>query len=166
MQDHHQLQPFSMSSPAPVTWQPQFPSHVYPNISSNIPTSMKRGRVHSEKSSVSLPSLTCDTSTQPVMQMMTNCGRSSSSQVPMSGTPKKARSNNYQVPHSIKPSLLTAMGTLAGGTSDRNGVQGSAGASVPMRRRLSGGHLDQYTMGGHDKTFDTDSDRPRRMSFG
>ena len=84
----------------------------------------------------------------------------------MSGTPKKARSKNYQVPHSIKPSLLTAMGTLAGGTSNRNGSQGSAGASVPMRRRLSGGHLDQYTMGGLDKSFDTDSDRPRRMSFG
>jgi hypothetical protein len=164
MQDHHQLQPFSMSSPAPVTWQQQFPSLVYPNSSSNIPTSMKRGRVYSEESSVSLPSLTCDTSTQRVMQMMTSCG-GSSSQVPISGTPKKARSNNYRVPHSIKPSLLTAMGTLAGGMSNRNGLQGSVVASVPMRRRLSGGHLDQY-IGGHDTTFDTDSNRPRSMSFG
>jgi hypothetical protein len=124
---------------------------------------MKRGRVLSEESSASLPSLTCDTATQHVIQVSDCSG--SSSQEPASVTPKKkSRSNNYRAPHTVKPSLLTAIGTLAGGNSNKNGFQGSAAASVPMRRRLSGGHLDQY-VGGHDKNFDTDPNRPRSMSF-
>ena len=159
-QDHHQLQPFSMSSPAPLKWQQ---SHVYTGNSSTGSSSMKRGRVCSEESPVSLPSSTyATTATRPVIQM-TNCDESSS-EAPISGTPKKRRSNNYQAPHTVKPSVLTAMGTLAGGSSNKNGVNGSFAASVPIRRRLSGGHLDQF-IGGHDKSFDTDPNRPRSMSF-
>lgn len=159
MQDYHQLQPISMPSPAPVTWQQQFPSHDCPSSSSNNSSSMKRGRVCSEESSGSLTSLTCETATQPVTQTINSGG---SSHVPIAT--KKARSNNYRVPHSVKPSLLTAMGTLAYGSSNKKVFKDFVAASVPTRRRLSGGHLDQY-VGGHEKTFDSDPNLPRSMSF-
>ena len=161
-QDRHQLQPFSMSPPTPVEWEQQYTSRVYPATSSNASSSMKRSRVCSEESSVSLPSLTCDTATQSVIQITNYC--ESSSQAPISVTPKKARSNNYHAPRFIKPSILTAMGTLAGGSINKTGIQGSFASSVPLRRRLSGGHLDQF-VGGHDKTVDTDPNRARSMSF-
>jgi len=122
---------------------------------------MKRGRVCSEESSASFSSSTCGALTQPIFQM---ANRESSSPSSISATPKKARSNNYEVPRSVKPSVLTAMGTLAGGNSTNNGVQGSLYSSVPMRRRLSGGHIDKY-IGEHDNNMDTDTNRPRSMSF-
>ena len=141
------LQSFSMPSLAPVTRERSHSSQICPTNSANISSTMKRGRVCSEESSVSLHSLTRETSIQPGDDM---------GKVPNSITPKKARSNNYQVPRSVKPSLLTALGTLAGGSSET--------ASVPTRRRLSGGHLDKF-IGDHDKSFETDPNRPRSMSF-
>eukprot|EP00531_Pseudo-nitzschia_arenysensis_P016222 CAMPEP_0116124584 /NCGR_PEP_ID=MMETSP0329-20121206/5355_1 /TAXON_ID=697910 /ORGANISM="Pseudo-nitzschia arenysensis, Strain B593" /LENGTH=175 /DNA_ID=CAMNT_0003618567 /DNA_START=115 /DNA_END=642 /DNA_ORIENTATION=+ len=163
-QNHHRLQPLSMPSqpPPPVMWEQQYPSRLYPTSSSNSSSSMKRGRVSSEESSGSIPSLTCHTATQPAVRI-SNCDEPSP-QVPISTTPKKARSNNYRAPQSVKPSLLTAMGTLAGGTTSKNVIQGSIAASVPIRRRLSGGHLEQY-VGGHEKAVDNDPNRPRSMSF-
>ena len=164
MQHQHlerQPQQFSMLSPAPVTCQRQISSNIYPTTSSNTSSSMKRGRVCSEESSASFPSSTYGIVAQPVIQMA-NCEPSSPPLI--SATPKKARSNNYRVPRSVKPSILTAMGTLAGGNSSNNGLQGSLSASVPMRRRLSGGHLDKY-IGEHDNSMDIDTNRPRSMSF-
>ncbi len=162
-QDRHQLQPLSMPSPTPVTWEQQNPSRVRPTNSSNFSSSMKRGRVSSEESSGSIPSLTIDTATRPAIQR-TNYGESSP-QVPICTTPKKPRCNNYRAPQSVKPSLLTAMGTLAaGGATSKNGIHGSLASSVPIRRRLSGGHLEQY-VGVQEKTFDNDPNRPRSMSF-
>ncbi len=163
-QNHHRLQPLSMSSqpPPPVTWEQQYPSRLYPTSFSHPSSSMKRGRVSSEESSGSISSLTCDTATQPPVRI-SNCDEPSP-QVPVSTTPKKARSSNYRAPQSVKPSLLTAMGTLAGGTTSKNMIHGSVTASVPIRRRLSGGHLEQY-IGGNEKAVDNDSNRPRSMSF-
>ena len=75
----------------------------------------------------------------------------------------------------MKPSILTAMGTLAGGGNNfninNNASQGSSSSNthVPMRRRLSGGILDQFigvdnnTMDGMD--IDTNANRHRSMSF-
>jgi hypothetical protein len=64
---------------------------------------------------------------------------------------KKSRSVMYQAPRDVKPSVLKAMGSIAGGT----------------RRRLSGGHLEEF-LGGHDtmETGDMGAEsRPRSMSF-
>jgi hypothetical protein len=78
---------------------------------------------------------------------------------PPSSTPKKSRPNSYEAPRVIKASILTAMGSLVGG------VQGDSNSSVPMRRRLSGGALEDY-IGGHDNMeMDTADSRPRSMSF-
>lgn len=86
---------------------------------------------------------------------------------------KRSRSSNYQAPRAVKPSILTAMGSLAGGSlssgggsSGSSGRHGSDSSFVPFRRQLSGGALEQY-IGGHD-TMETDigdSTRPRSMSF-
>jgi hypothetical protein len=76
---------------------------------------------------------------------------------------KKARSSNYVPPRAVKKSILTAMGTLA----TTNGPPGAiSGGSVPLRRRLSGGHLEEF-MGTHDQNMemDTADSRPRSMSF-
>lgn len=75
---------------------------------------------------------------------------------------KKARSRTYEAPRVVKPSLLTAMGTLA--ASGASNVIG--GSSVPVRRRLSGGHLEEF-IGTFDQSMDTDTSdsRPRSMSF-
>lgn len=77
-----------------------------------------------------------------------------------SPTSKKSRSNQYEAPKVIKPSILTAMGSLVGGGGIRD---------VPLRRQLSGGAIDAF-LGGHDNMLtDQASDRnesmPRRMSF-
>jgi hypothetical protein len=74
--------------------------------------------------------------------------------------PKKVRTTTYKAPRAVKPSILTAMGSLVGGS------HGNSNSSVPVRRRLSGGHLDQY-LGGHDnmETDNATDSRPRSMSF-
>ena len=94
-------------------------------------------------------------------------------------TPKRARPSNYQAPRAVKPSLLSAMGTLASPTATTtNGTttlfsrmppamaSSASTTTVPMRRRLSGGHLEEY-LGNHDNMdMDGGSDgRPRSMSF-
>ena len=103
-----------------------------------------------------------------------------SSYGPASITPKRARPSNYQAPRAVKSSLLSAMGTLASPTTGMKGTTtvfflGAPSAStslasttttVPMRRRLSGGHLEEY-WGNHDNMdMEASSDsRPRSMSF-
>ena len=81
----------------------------------------------------------------------------------ISSTPqKKARSSTYEAPRAVKTSILTAMGTLAS-----SGAPGTIpGGSVPLRRRLSGGHLEEF-MGTQDLNMemDTSESRPRSMSF-
>jgi hypothetical protein len=78
---------------------------------------------------------------------------------PPSAAPKKSRPNSYVAPRVVKPSILTAMGSLVGG------VQGNSFSIVPMRRRLSGGALEDF-IGGHDNMdMDTADSRPRSMSF-
>jgi hypothetical protein len=75
---------------------------------------------------------------------------------------KKARSCTYEAPKVVKPSILTALGTLAA-----NGAPGSiSGGTVPVRRRLSGGHLEEF-LGTHDHNMEMDTSdfRPRSMSF-
>lgn len=80
---------------------------------------------------------------------------------------KRTRSNHYQAPTTVQPSVLTAVGSLVGGMDGRTQSSGSSSAAfVPMRRQLSGGALDKY-IGAHD-SMDTDmneSTRPRSMSF-
>jgi hypothetical protein len=72
---------------------------------------------------------------------------------------KRSRPNNYEAARNIKPSILTALGSLAGGG------QGGSNASVPLRRRLSGGAVEEF-IGGHDNMdMDTTDSRPRSMSF-
>jgi hypothetical protein len=72
---------------------------------------------------------------------------------------KRSRPNNYEEARTVKPSILTALGSLAGGG------QGGSNATVPLRRRLSGGALDEF-IGGHDNMdMDTTDSRPRSMSF-
>ena len=146
---------------------------------------MKRGRCGSEEStaassattsiqsrshslSISLPLVSPPLPPQEYHQHQQQFG---------SASPKKARSANYEVPRSVKPSILTAMGTLAGGgnnfnnNNNNNASQGSSSSNthVPMRRRLSGGILDQFigvdnnTMDGMD--IDTNANRHRSMSF-
>lgn len=83
--------------------------------------------------------------------------------LPPPATPKKIRANTYEAPTTVKPSVLTAMGSLVGGSH-----QGDSHSSVPIRRRLSAGHIEEY-VGGYDhmdtdNTGDSDS-RPRSMSF-
>ena len=72
---------------------------------------------------------------------------------------KRSRTSTYQAPREVRPSILTAMGSLVGG------VQSGSNTFVPQRRRLSGGFLDEF-LGGHDN-MDTDmaDSRPRSMSF-
>jgi len=139
-------------------------------ILSNLNSSMKRGRACSEESSAaaSFASSSCDRAAQQGMVDYESSQSISSPQASFSATPKKARSTNYEVPRSVKPSILTAMGTLAGGDSV-TGIQDylSSNSSVPMRRRLSGGHIDQY-IGEHNNNtdgMDIDTNRPRSMSF-
>lgn len=83
---------------------------------------------------------------------------------------KRSRPNNYEAPRTVPPSILTAMGSLVGGSisngSTNNPGLGSQAQFVPFRRRLSGGALEQF-IGGHD-TMDTDNNeysRPRSMSL-
>ena len=163
-QRQHQLQEWSMPSQSAVTCQQQFPSHIYATTLSSPSSPMKRGRVISEESPSLYPSSTCDTVTQPLVRSSSSSLSTTTLSVPVSAIPKKARSNNYSAPQSIKPSVLSAMGTLVGGNDENQGVQGYLYASVPMRRRLSGGQIDQY-IGEHDKSMDTDQNRPRNMSF-
>jgi hypothetical protein len=153
-------------------------------ISLNSNTSMKRGRSGSEESTAatSAASLTYSTTSTQSRSLSISL-RLSPPPPPQeyhqqqqqfgSATPKKARSATYEVPRSVKPSILTAMGTLAGGNNFNNNSasQGSlsSNTSVPMRRRLSGGHIDQF-IGVHDSTMDgmdidTNANRHRSMSF-
>jgi hypothetical protein len=78
-----------------------------------------------------------------------------------SSTPKKSRSNTYRAAREVKPSILTAMGSLAGVSQAGSRL----GLSVPLRRQLSGGNLEEY-LGAHDNMdMDVTDSRPRSMSF-
>ena len=89
---------------------------------------------------------------------------------------KRSRNATYQAPREVKPSLLTAMGSLVASTSSSSSAASSAtsfpGGSVGLRRQLSGGHLDPY-LGINNNSMDmepqTNSEssfsRPRSMSF-
>jgi len=70
---------------------------------------------------------------------------------------KKSRSNRYEAPKVIKPSILTAMGSLVGGGGLRD---------VPLRRQLSSSAIDSF-LSGHDnmQTDEPSESMPRRMSF-
>ncbi|CAJ1961097.1 unnamed protein product [Cylindrotheca closterium] len=81
-------------------------------------------------------------------------------QMDPSPTSKKSRSNRYSAPKVVKPSILTAMGSLVGGGGLRD---------VPMRRQLSSGAIDSF-LGRHDnmqtdEPSDHNDSMPRRMSF-
>ena len=74
-------------------------------------------------------------------------------------TQKKSRPNNYRAAREVKPSILTAMGSLVGG------AQVGSNISVSHRRQLSGGQLEDF-LGGHDNMdMDVTDSRPRSMSF-
>ena len=77
---------------------------------------------------------------------------------------KRSRSNHYHAPTVVQPSVLTAMGSLVGGTN--SATPAMVIGSVPLRRQLSGGALDQY-IGAHDdmETDTSEWTRPRSMSF-
>lgn len=95
-----------------------------------------------------------------------------SSEVPLpESLSKRSRSNNYQAPRTVRPSILTAMGSLVGGSNPQTGTRGSIGhdslaTAVPLRRQLSGGILEPF-IGCHDNmdTETNDTSRPRSMSF-
>lgn len=86
------------------------------------------------------------------------------SEVPLQMDPsptfKKSRSNQYAAPKVVKPSILTAMGSLVGGGGLRD---------VPLRRQLSVGAIDGFLGGRDSMQTDEPSDQnesmPRRMSF-
>jgi hypothetical protein len=121
---------------------------------------------------------------QPQQHQHTRTGHLNSNQVPNQlgeashevplpeSSSKRSRSNNYEAPRTVRPSILTAMGSLAGGsnpqTTDARGSfgRGPNSASVPLRRQLSIGALDPF-IGGHDnmETETNDASRPRSMSF-
>lgn len=86
------------------------------------------------------------------------------SEVPLQMDPsptfKKSRSNQYAASKVVKPSILTAMGSLVGGGGIRD---------VPLRRQLSVGAIDGFLGGRDSMQTDEPSDQnesmPRRMSF-
>jgi len=92
---------------------------------------------------------------------------------PSQSPSKRSRSNRYEAPRTVRPSILTAIGSLVGGSHGHGGPLGNPAGhgsnlvTVPLRRQLSGGALDQF-IGGHDtmdmETSDNNS-RPRSMSF-
>ena len=83
---------------------------------------------------------------------------------------KRSRTSNYVAPRTVRPSVLTATGSLAGGTTTHAfGLASSSGPHASLvhhRRQLSGGAIEQF-IGGHDNMdADTnDHSRPRSMSF-
>jgi hypothetical protein len=81
--------------------------------------------------------------------------------LPASSTPKKFRSNTYRAAREVKPSILTAMGSLAGASQAGSRL----GLSVPLRRQLSGGNLEEYLAGHDNMDMDVTDSRPRSMSF-
>jgi hypothetical protein len=125
---------------------------MYNNQPLPVTVSQKRGR--GDDSRPSLPAYTCYA---PVPVQPTE----EAPPPPLSSTPKKSRPNTYRAAREVRPSILTAMGSLAGASQAGSRL----GLSVPLRRQLSGGNLEEY-LGGHDK-MDTDmtDSRPRSMSF-
>jgi hypothetical protein len=84
---------------------------------------------------------------------------------------KRSRPNNYEAPRTVRPSILTATGSLVGGTTGHafgltTSANGPHSTVVHHRRQLSGGAIEQF-IGGHDNMdADTnDHSRPRSMSF-
>jgi len=200
MSPHHRRQHPTMMAPASMAPAPMASSSPF---ALSFSTSQKRGRGGSETSTSSLSS-TYQQHVQsgtaphnnpqhyeqpqqpPVVQVVHY--QQDDDQTYFSATPKKARANNYQAPRSVKPSVLSAMGTLVGGSSitasscSGGGYHASAASAtaphnpqyphgvavfptVPVRRRLSGGHLEEF-LGGHDYMDSMgDNSRPRSMSF-
>eukprot|EP00980_Cylindrotheca_fusiformis_P025348 scaffold13478_cov132-Cylindrotheca_fusiformis.AAC.41 len=88
-------------------------------------------------------------------------------EVPLQAPPptsKRSRSNKYKAPREIKPSILSATGSLVGGVGPNMFTR------VPLRRQLSGSAIDAFL--GVADSMDTDNpsdpagiDRPRSMSF-
>jgi hypothetical protein len=79
-------------------------------------------------------------------------------------TSKRSRCNNYEAPREVKPSILTAMGSLVGEEDSKLGIR------VPLRRRLSGSAIDAFLGGSDNMEMDQPSEstatsRPRSMSF-
>jgi hypothetical protein len=75
-------------------------------------------------------------------------------QQPSQPVSKKSRENTYIAPRKVPKSLISSMGSLAGGPG-------------LMRRQLSGSNIDPY-LGDHDSMdveSAADSSRPRSMSF-
>jgi hypothetical protein len=73
---------------------------------------------------------------------------------------KRSRSNNYGAPKVIRPSILTATGSLVGG-----GGRQDSNVTVKLRRQLSSGDIEAF-VGGHEKMdMDSSDAKPRRMSF-
>jgi hypothetical protein len=139
---HQPTAPFGLPTQAPTLYNQSYPS------SQSSGGSQKRGRGEDEGPSLpTIVQLPIETALEAL--------------APPSATPKKSRPNSYIAPRVVKPSILTAMGSLVGG------AQGNffSNSSVPVRRRLSGGALEDY-IGGHDNMdMDTADSRPRRMSF-
>ena len=86
---------------------------------------------------------------------------------------KRPRQSTYEAPRTVRPSILTATGSLVGGLhfapqAEARGSYRHApnSTAVPLRRQLSSGVLDPY-IGGHDSMdLETgDISRPRSMSF-
>jgi hypothetical protein len=164
--------------------------------SSSTSSSHKRGRVGSETSTTSVlsfqqyqqPQYQYPNGNPPIVQVVQySLPDDDDDEVSQrsSITPKKARPSNYQPPRTVKPSLLSAMGTLAASPISSTPTALTAAVSspfpfgfinnnnhnnthVPMRRRLSGGHLEEF-LGNHNDTMDgmdtSGDNRPRSMSF-
>lgn len=125
---------------------------IYNNQPSSVAVSQKRGRGDDSR-----PILPVYTYYGPVPVQPTE----EAPPPPPSSTTKKSRTNTYRAAREVKPSILTAMGSLAGASQ----VGSRLGLSVPLRRQLSGGNLEEY-LGGHDKMdMDVTDSRPRSMSF-
>jgi hypothetical protein len=125
---------------------------MYNNQPSSVALSQKRGRGDDSRPSVPVYTYCAPVPLQPTEE---------APPPPSSSTPKKSRTNTYRAAREVKPSILTAMGSLAGASQAGSRL----GLSVPLRRQLSGGNLEEY-LGGHDKMdMDVTDSRPRSMSF-
>ncbi|KAG7356039.1 hypothetical protein IV203_000725 [Nitzschia inconspicua] len=192
MPDFYGYAPAPHHPPQSIVFRP--PSTSVGSTSSTVSSASsalsahKRGRVGSEASSTSVLSFQPQKHQQqfhpsanpPIVQVVQYAvlqhDHDDVSQMGSASTPKKARASNYQPPRVVKPSLLTAMGTLANPYHNHSAATSASpflatnnnNSHVPMRRRLSGGHLEEY-LGNHNDTMDgmdtSGENRPRSMSF-
>jgi hypothetical protein len=149
-----------MNQNVPVPQQPAEGISSMTMLHSHAPVKHKRSREEGDAPS-QIPPVQCSLPTPSATKLP------QTHEVPLqSPCPsfKRSRCNNYEAPREVKPSLLTAMGSLVGGGDSKLGIR------VPLRRRLSGSAIDAFLGGSDNMEMDQPSEsaansRPRSMSF-